>query len=301
MYLSFEELGKREHFSDTIDTQDIHFLSGEALQSLCDVTWWNQEKRSFHTSIPSLTTYLLSEPQHADKGNILFVYTDLLDEFIKAILPHRTKPFVLVTHNSDHSIDESHYSLLNNQLLVHMYSQNTFIRHKKLTAIPLGIANAMWKHGNQSHFKELIRQAVPFSEKKSKVYSNVNLSTNLSHRSKVMDIVNQLSFVDSVPSNKPHMEYLLELTTYKWVASPKGNGVDCHRLWETLYAKSIPLVDDTENTREFLEMGFPIILVKDWSQLTLDGLEEASKKLDINVSEKLDISYWKTKIQKHFL
>ena len=64
-----------------------------------------------------------------------------------------------------------------------------------------------------------------------------------------MNSVSKYNFVDMVEPTKDHASYLSELATYKWVVSPKGNGVDCHRLWECLYAKCVPLVDDTENTR----------------------------------------------------
>jgi len=79
---------------------------------------------------------------------------------------------------------------------------------------------------------------------------------------------------------KDHSSYLRELSSYKWVCAPRGNGIDCHRLWETMYANSIPLVDHAVNTRDFKNMGLPIIIVKEWNNITLEWLEEETKKLD---------------------
>lgn len=288
-YYSFDTY-KKESFREIMT-----LISGDVLQSFCDVSWMTHEKKEFHRSLPSsVEVKMLVNVENVDQGKILFVYTDLLDEFIRKVLPYRTKPFLLVTHNSDDSINETHNELLSHRLLLHMFSQNTFIRHNKLTALPIGIANSMWVHGNISNFQHLINHAIPFSEKKNRVYANVNKTTNQSHRSKVLESVSRYDFVDVVEPTKDHSSYLQELTTYKWVVSPKGNGVDCHRLWECLYAKCIPIVDDTVNTQEFKEMGFPIILVKDWDELTLSFLSKETSLLNtVDYSPKLNALYWK--------
>ena len=296
-YYSFVK-DSHEGFSDDLPT----LISGEQLQALCDVSWMDPERSRHHTSLAAtVVRHFLDETHYADHGHVVFVYTDLLPRFIESILPNRTKPFVLVTHNSDDSILESHKtSILNHPLLLHMYSQNTHIRHPKLTALPIGIANSMWPHGSVENFKDIMRNACPFSKKKSRVYANVNKHTNLNHRSQVMNSVQQYPFVDMVHQNKGHAAYLEELATYKWVVSPKGNGVDCHRLWECLYARCVPLLDDTENAREFKEMGFPVILVKDWNSLSLDFLEKETARLNVDsYSSKLSLSYWSTAFRSH--
>lgn len=277
-------------------------LSGEQFQTLCDISWINDQKRSFHTSLsslPSLRLSMFDEINNVNEGNVIFVYTDLLDDFIKTILPYRIKPFVLVTHNSDDSITEKHIELLNNSLLLHMYSQNTYIDHPKLTALPIGIANSMWYHGSINNFQTIIQESPSFDNKKKCIYSNVNRFTNMNHRSMVLNTIQQFPFVDIVEP-KDHMSYLHELSNYKWVFSPKGNGVDCHRLWESLYAKCIPLVDDTVNTRQFREMGLPIILIKDWNTLSLEQLEKESENLPKDYSPLLDLSFWNNKFHTHF-
>ena len=296
-YCSFVE-DSREGFAEDLPT----LISGEQLQALCDVSWMDHERIRYHTSLSrTAVKHFMHETHHADHGHVVFVYTDLLPQFLTSILPHRTKPFVLVTHNSDDSILESHKtSILNHPLLLHMYSQNTHIRHPKLTALPIGIANAHWPHGSVENFQTMIRNARPFSQKKSRVYANVNKNTNLNHRSQVMNSVQRYPFVDMVPPNKGHAAYLAELSSYKWVVSPKGNGVDCHRLWECLYARCVPLLDDTENAREFKEMGFPVILVKDWNALSLDFLEKETLGLNVeSYSSKLSLGYWGASFRSH--
>jgi len=301
MYSSFaiysylgEDEQMKEHFSE-----DLTLLCGDILQSYCDVTWSDRGRFQNHTSIPKSVVCRDFHDSDVDSGRVLFVYTDWLPHFVEKVLPRRTQPFVLVTHNSDHGIEEQHRELLDHPLVLHMYSQNTHISHPKLTALPIGIANAMWPHGNQTNFKEMISSAPPLNEKRHRVYANVNQATNMGHRSMVMNTVKNFPFVDVVQPNKNHREYLKELASYKWVVSPKGNGVDCHRLWECLYAGCIPLVDDTENTRAFRDMGFPILLIKDWNTLSIDALDRETQALDTSRSPKLDASYWRQLFHSH--
>jgi hypothetical protein len=82
---------------------------------------------------------------------------------------------------------------------------------------------------------------------------------------------------------------------YKWVCSPKGNGADCHRTWEALYMGCIPLVDDIDNFKQFSK-ELPIILVSDWSKVTLEFLERETSKLTFNYNM-LNFNYWKTRIE----
>ena len=46
-YYSFETY-KKESFSEIMT-----LISGEVLQSFCDVSWITREKKEFHTSLPS--------------------------------------------------------------------------------------------------------------------------------------------------------------------------------------------------------------------------------------------------------
>ena len=270
----------------------MSFISGEKLQALCDISWMTPEKKKFHSSFQGVYK-MIHDIDSVDDGKILFVYGDLLDVWRKDILPRRTKPFVLVVHNSDEAIGESYKDVLDHPLLLHMFSQNTFLYHSKLTALPIGIANSQWNHGNQSNMQHMVSKSLSWEDKKNMVYTNINLSTNYHHRLRVLEELKYPFVFHAHP--KPHLEYLVELSGYKWVLSPKGNGVDCHRLWESLYAGCIPLVDDTINARQFKEMGVPVIIVKDWGKLSLEELEKES----YTYSSILELGYWEQKFNSY--
>lgn len=67
--------------------------------------------------------------------------------------------------------------------------------------------------------------------------------------------------------------YFRELPTYKFVISPEGNGIDCHRHYEALMAGCIPIIEDRDNIREKYK-GCPILYTKDYSEITESYLNE---------------------------
>lgn len=61
--------------------------------------------------------------------------------------------------------------------------------------------------------------------------------------------------------------YFKELPSYKFVISPEGNGIDCHRHYEALMAGCIPIIEDRAIIRE--KYGdCPILYTTDYSEIT---------------------------------
>ena len=284
----------------TLKEPDFKILSGEELQGLCDVTVITREIEAFHRSLPStIKKVYLDGPYDYDLLNNakkVFVYTHILDEFIERMWPNMNRKYILMTHNSDHGIHAQHLPLLEDEKLIHMFSQNTHIEHPKLTALPIGIANSMWPHGQVSSIQHLVSLK---PEKKERIYVNVSEGTNRAHRSKVLDTMYNNPLCDFYPQNRPHKVYVEEMAGYKWVLSPRGNGVDCHRLWECMYAGSIAICDNSVNARAFKEMGLPIILVDDYNDITLEWLNSQSVSYE-GVKNVLDLNWWKNKINSHW-
>ena len=57
---------------------------------------------------------------------------------------------------------------------------------------------------------------------------------------------------------------------YKFILCPLGNGVDSHRIWETLYSGSIPIVLD-KVTFKCLD-GLPVIKLKSFRGLKIEKI-----------------------------
>lgn len=93
--------------------------------------------------------------------------------------------------------------------------------------------------------------------------------------------------------------YFEQLPSYKFVISPEGNGIDCHRHYEALMAGCIPIVEDNPLIRAKYGNA-PILWTKDYSEITQEYLEETYKKM-INETwdfSRLMLSWWSPEEQQ---
>ena len=88
------------------------------------------------------------------------------------------------------------------------------------------------------------------------------------NRLKIIEILKKNNF-----NNKLHdpNKYFSKLANYKFVVSPEGNGIDCHRHYEALMAGSIPICEYNEKTEKKYE-GLPILYTKDYSEINEEYL-----------------------------
>ena len=73
-------------------------------------------------------------------------------------------------------------------------------------------------------------------------------------------------------------KYFTVLPNYKFVISPEGNGIDCHRHYEALMAGCIPIMEDNSLIREKYK-GCPILFTKDYSEITPRYLEQKYREM----------------------
>jgi hypothetical protein len=56
------------------------------------------------------------------------------------------------------------------------------------------------------------------------------------------------------------------MAAHAFVASPHGNGLDCHRTWEALALGCIPIVKRSPIDKVF--QGLPVWIVGSWKEVT---------------------------------
>lgn len=84
---------------------------------------------------------------------------------------------------------------------------------------------------------------------------------------------------------------------YVFVASPFGAGFDCYQTWEALALGAIPIIKSS--TVDALYDGLPVLIVKEWSDLTQKLLDETlnSFKTQTFEYEKLTLKYWLNQVE----
>lgn len=91
-------------------------------------------------------------------------------------------------------------------------------------------------------------------------------------------------------------DYYITLPLYKFVISPEGNGIDCHRHYESLLAGSIPIIEEGNKELIIKKYGenMPILYTKDYSEITYEYLNDIYEQYLDKVYDfsKLFLSTW---------
>ena len=90
------------------------------------------------------------------------------------------------------------------------------------------------------------------------------------------------------------VKYLMQCRSSNFVLCPQGNGVDTHRLWETLYMGGVPIIKRNPMLTNLVD-GLPIIQVDSWKQInSVKFLEEQWHQVQELSwdNSRLSINYW---------
>ncbi len=264
------------------------FISGDNFRSVCD--------HIFDETHPWLDTEFIKE------GDAIFVSGHYIDDFIGIYSTHIKHPYILITHNSDRSMPSGstvnqdylaspnlHYFLDDEKLFL-WFAQNVDMAHPKLIHIPIGIENIHWGH-NYVHSITEICNRQPGIPKNRLLSANFSVATNKPGRQCVYDWFKNKPFC-FFPGQKNIRDYLIDVAQSKFILSPPGNGLDCHRTWEALYVGTIPIVQSS--TLDPLFEDLPVAIVPKWADVTEEFLNKKYAEMT-NTSynlEKLYFPYW---------
>lgn len=165
-------------------------ITGERLQDLADICLIDTFNKNYKPDRVKYFMYDTTDKTDLDKilsGHIIYTRTELIDKFLEKIYPHFDHPIKIVTHNSDVPVTEKYLKYLNDSQIISWYSQNIKLVHPKLTALPIGIANSMWKHGNIDHLINTINNTL--IGKSKDIYVNFRVWTNPTIRKPVEKIL----------------------------------------------------------------------------------------------------------------
>ena len=239
-----------------------------------------------------------------DELNITFCKTDYINHFSN--LYHK----VFVTHNSDYHIENKRYSTISG--FGSWFAQNKDVIDNNIVSIPIGVENMILRTTStamngafSSEVKGALQKSILMDkinsfdlEKDKFCYMNFNINTYPAERQLVWDMFNSKEWVTST-SNLSLEKFYFDLASSKFVISPRGNGVDCHRTWEALYLRTIPIVKKSIHMNEFSDL--PIFFVNNWEELSYNKLNDFYEQVKSNLYnlDKLKISYWKQRIKEN--
>jgi hypothetical protein len=183
-----------------------------------------------------------------------------------------------------------------------LYVVNNRSDDPRVSALPKGISpyRPTW----------FLALALPRRRKQLPVYCNFSIGqpsqpAYVERRRKVRDVVQSKEWMTRENLGNTFGTYDMTSVQYHWrvaehrfTVSPEGNGVDCHRTWEALYLRSIPIVQYSKEMEHFSDL--PILFTQDYTELTSEYLSEQYERIldtDYNI-EKLYASYWLRRVEQ---
>ncbi len=240
-------------------------------------------------------------PSEVKAGDIVFVGQGFIYEYLQTLHKNITHQYILICHNGDASVDEKIVNLIDDKI-IHFFAQNVTCVHKKITPIPIGLENLrLYINGIISVFSRLKRKIEMHPTiRKDKIFYNFSIDTNPQERGIAKDYLDKHPLSETTKHFLAPRRHLKKLLTYKFVASPPGNGIESSRTWEALYIKTIPIVKNSVSMQFFRSLGLPVWIINNWEELneyTEKDLEEKYNSLTKSAClDALYMDFWIDKI-----
>ena len=302
----------------------MEILNGEAVAKKCDYSFgdhfalWDSNLVGATFKYANAYNYEFLEKAKQFEGKVMTLYIDNLrlyprevktdteaDKKFVSYLMHTNNllglcsllprnRFIIFTGQEDTPV--------NNQIGVpfnveRIYAVNAEYNDKKVVPFPFGLQRKMNLTDNRL---EVMKHNVDnyVDKKPSKLlYINCGIGRNIDRQYlanfETNDWITTRFDNDSkfFPYDK-YQDYLDELKDHKFVICPLGHGMDCHRNWETLYMRRVPVMKKHPYMEKLMK-DYPVLWVDDWPEITKELLEANNsiyqevlkmdhKRLDLN-------------------
>ena len=222
-------------------------------------------------------------PHDQERVDHMMETNDLLHLLAEIMLMKDTQ-FIIFCNNEDTPItDDIHSHIPPNVLAI--YAANAVGCGGKVHPIPYGLQRKLYPVDVRL---DEMQTALKSDPKPTKLlYINHAEHTNISERGNIRDMFADKSFA-TVSPRVDYPEYCRMIQAHKFMICPEGNAVDCHRNWEVLLLKRVPIMKRNPYLEECYK-DYPILWVDDYADVNKTLLAEndelfvRSRNLDINM------------------
>ncbi|MFA5049182.1 MAG: hypothetical protein WC516_09225 [Patescibacteria group bacterium] len=271
----------------------MDWIQGQKFWEIADMVFTPKE-------VASDDYYKLPNTFNAHKLNnnsIIYTHTMYVKQLFDILKLFTNGHIIVISHNSDVNIDESFRVP---SCVKKWFTTNVDVVNLKIESIPIGLENDRW-------FPTLCKKdqmECVFEQQKNYkniVYINFDIKTNKNKRQTAYAFFNSKPWVTATECDRKNgiefNKYICNVYQHKFVVCPEGNGIDTHRVWETLYMCSIPIL--LKNTNYLFYKNLPICFVNNWEEVTEEFLQNQFEfilnRKTINM-QMLTFEYWKNKI-----
>lgn len=219
---------------------------------------------------------LYNRPVLAKKGpdaewvGYLLANNDLID--LCSTLQNNT--FIIFTSHEDTPIDEF-IVIPENILAIHAVNAEYF--GGKVHPFPYGLQRELGKNDNRLTIMKEFVEKDEHTEPTKLLYINCGIERNqdreyLINFETLPWVTTRFDKDSKYFPYERYTDFLHEIQDHKFMICPQGHGLDCHRNWESLYLRRVPVMK-RHPYFEALMKPFPVLFVNDWSDITPELLK----------------------------
>ena len=176
--------------------------------------------------------------------------------------------FIIFTNLEDTPTDDYIFDCIPDNVLC-ISAVNAVSHRDKVIPAPYGLQRAM---NLQDDRIGVIKNFMKFPPIKplTLLYVSHNESSN-QERIGIKDLFREKRWAIVDESRSSYSEFLGKMCQAKFMICPRGNAIDCHRNWEVLYMKRVPIMK-YHPYLEVLFEDYPVLFVNDYSEITEEFL-----------------------------
>jgi len=277
----------------------MKFIRGDLFAEIADFCYTDMNNDEDYLKIPHTFS---SEAIEAFTGIPLIYTAGTNISKVLPLLATLKKKIIFISHNSDKSITPDLYAQITPNI-IRWFSPNIQVIGERIESVPLGIENLQRFEFHHIRKEEKMLQKI----QEEKTLRNLVFMCHSTHQANIEDRLEAYK----VLANKPYVtsiyrpnifdfdNYIDNIYHHKFVICPEGNGIDCHRNWESLYMDTIPIMKRNINTTYYEDL--PICFIENWNQVTEEFLNKEYDRI-INTEWNLDkayFEYWRDRIKSY--
>ena len=222
-------------------------------------------------------------------ARVIFCQSHLLHKFLSEYGDH-VQARVLICGNSDFDFDFPPANIPKSIQLCLL--QNLNFESEFFRVLPIGLENlSLATNGFTKYYLNPINPSIRLNRVLAGPFSATHPA-----REKLIDEIGRNNSFHLLTERLSPSEYQIMLGKYKYVLCPRGNGIDTHRFWETLYKGNLPVISESIWSSHINRLNIPFHLYSAIGGVIASTQLENDNTLNPASIEALWWPYWKNLI-----
>jgi len=192
--------------------------------------------------------------------------------------------FIIFTNLEDTPIDKYVFDLIPDNVVC-ISAVNAVAYGGKVIPAPYGLQRRMTSDDSRVEDIRSYMKKLP-NNPPGLLYVSHNEGSH-EERVGIKDMFRDKSWSEVHDQRVTYSVFLYNLSQSKFMICPRGNAIDCHRNWEVIYMRRVPIMKKHPYLQE-LYKDYPVLFVDDYSEVTEqllidnDNLFQEAQELDLS-------------------